>query len=103
MVRRVVTFFVLLPVYGYRYAISPLLGPRCRFQPTCSEYAVEAVKAHGPWAGFWLSVRRLSSCHPVKRLGSRDGFDPVPVAISRAAWYAPWRMKPADMKADAKC
>ena len=103
MFRRVVTFFVLLPVYGYRYGVSPLLGPRCRFQPTCSEYAVDAVKAHGPWVGFWLSAKRILSCHPFERLGARHGFDPVPVAISRAAWYAPWRMKPADEKAQPKC
>lgn len=96
MLRRVVNFIFLLPVYGYRYGLSPLLGPRCRFQPTCSEYAIEAVKRHGVWAGFWLAARRLGACHPFERLGARHGFDPVPVEIFRSPWYAPWRIRPAD-------
>ncbi|MGC6534372.1 MAG: membrane protein insertion efficiency factor YidD [Parvibaculales bacterium] len=102
MLRRVVTFIVLLPVYLYRYGVSPLLGPRCRFQPTCSEYAVEAVRAHGPWAGLWLSLKRLSHCHPIEKLGAGHGFDPVPVEISRSPWYAPWRVKSADMELTKK-
>lgn len=91
--RVVLSFLVLLPVHFYRLFISPLLGPRCRFQPTCSEYAVESVRAHGAWAGLWLSLRRLSHCHPIEALGARHGFDPVPVEISRGAWYAPWEIK----------
>lgn len=92
--RSVFSFLIILPVQGYRLVISPVLGPRCRFQPTCSEYALEAVKRHGPWAGLWLSLKRVSHCHPVEALGARHGFDPVPVEICRAAWYAPWRIKP---------
>jgi putative membrane protein insertion efficiency factor len=93
MMRVVLSFLVLLPVHFYRLFISPLLGPRCRFQPTCSEYAVEAVRAHGAWAGLWLSLRRLSHCHQIEALGARHGFDPVPVEIYRGAWYAPWKIK----------
>ncbi|MCH1543164.1 MAG: membrane protein insertion efficiency factor YidD [Alphaproteobacteria bacterium] len=89
----VLSFLVLLPVHVYRLFISPMLGPRCRFQPTCSEYAVEAVRVHGAWAGLWLSLKRLSHCHPIEALCARHGFDPVPVEIYRAAWYAPWRIK----------
>lgn len=90
--RLLTKFLVLVPVHAYRLLVSPMLGPRCRFQPTCSEYAVAAVEAHGAWAGLWLSLKRLSHCHPIKALGARDGFDPVPVEISRAVWYAPWRV-----------
>ena len=91
---------VLLPVYFYRLFISPMLGPRCRFQPTCSEYAVEAVKRHGAWAGLWLSLKRLSQCHPIAAFGAGHGFDPVPVEISRAAWYAPWRVEAKEESAN---
>ncbi len=87
------SFIVLLPVHFYRLFISPVLGPRCRFQPTCSEYTLEAVRAHGAWAGFWLAIKRLGKCHPIERLGAGHGFDPVPVEIYRAAWYAPWKIK----------
>ncbi|MDN3608631.1 membrane protein insertion efficiency factor YidD [Vibrio ostreicida] len=58
----------------YQGLISPLLGPRCRFSPTCSAYAIEAIKAHGCVKGCWLSSKRLLKCHPL----SEGGFDPVP-------------------------
>ena len=58
----------------YQYVISPLIGPRCRFQPTCSQYAVEALQRHGAWRGGWLTLRRLGRCHPLHP----GGFDPVP-------------------------
>lgn len=58
----------------YQYAISPLLGSHCRFTPTCSQYAVEALTKHGMAKGFWLSMRRLSRCHP----RHPGGYDPVP-------------------------
>lgn len=67
-----------LPIHAYRLVLSPLLGPRCRFQPTCSGYALEALDKHGPLKGTWLAMRRLSRCHPVRWLGGRDGYDPVP-------------------------
>ncbi len=93
MISRVFRFIVLLPVYFYRYVISPLLGPRCRFAPSCSEYAVDAVRLHGAWAGFWLTLKRLARCHPFEKLGAGHGFDPVPVEILRGAWYAPWGVR----------
>ena len=62
MMGRVFEFLVLLPVHVYRLFISPVMRPRCRFQPTCSEYAMAAVRAHGAWAGLWLS---LEACVPV--------------------------------------
>lgn len=66
------------PIYFYRYVISPWIGPACRFQPSCSVYALEAIETHGPVKGVWLAVRRLSRCHPIKWLGGSEGFDPVP-------------------------
>lgn len=60
----------------YQYFISPLTGPNCRYAPTCSEYAVEALEKHGALKGTWLTLRRLSRCHP---LGG-SGYDPVPDA-----------------------
>ncbi|MFZ5512361.1 MAG: membrane protein insertion efficiency factor YidD [Pseudomonadota bacterium] len=59
---------------AYQYAISPLLGRNCRFFPSCSEYAVEAVAKHGGGKGAWLAVKRVCRCHP----WHPGGFDPVP-------------------------
>jgi len=75
---RVLEFIVLLPIYFYRYAISPLKSPSCRYTPTCSEYAVQAVKKHGPLKGLWLAIRRILSCHP----WGGSGYDPVPEKFS---------------------
>ena len=63
-----------LPVHAYRLLISPWLGPNCRFQPTCSAYALEALETHGALKGSWLALRRIVRCHP---LGG-SGYDPVP-------------------------
>lgn len=62
------------PLRFYRVAISPLLGPRCRFMPSCSAYAIEAIEQHGPARGLWLGARRLARCHPF----CDGGYDPVP-------------------------
>ena len=59
---------------GYRFAISPLYGNVCRYYPTCSAYALEAVTRYGAWKGGWLSMRRLLRCHP----WGGSGYDPVP-------------------------
>jgi len=66
-------FFIWL-ISIYQRLISPLMGPCCRFHPTCSEYAKEALESHGLMMGMWLTIKRLSKCHP---LGG-SGFDPVP-------------------------
>ena len=58
----------------YQLVISPVLGGSCRYQPTCSQYALDAIDLHGPFKGSWLAVRRVARCHP---WGS-SGFDPVP-------------------------
>jgi uncharacterized protein len=75
MIARIVAFGLLLFIRAYQFAMRPLLVGGCRFVPSCSEYAVEAISRHGPWRGSWLAARRLSRCHP---WGGRGGFDPVP-------------------------
>ena len=70
-------FFVLLlvaPIRFYQRFISPLTPPACRFTPTCSQYAVEALRRHGPVKGLYLAVRRILRCHP----WGGSGYDPVP-------------------------
>ena len=59
---------------GYQYAIRPLLGANCRFYPSCSDYAREAIETHGAAHGSWLAARRLCKCHPYHP----GGYDPVP-------------------------
>ena len=65
---------LIVPVTGYRRFISPLLPPVCRFYPSCSEYALEALRTHGAARGLWLAIRRLARCHPF----NAGGYDPVP-------------------------
>nr|WP_319572338.1 membrane protein insertion efficiency factor YidD [uncultured Draconibacterium sp.] len=67
-------WILLIPIYVYKYGISPFTPASCRHIPTCSEYAVKAIKIHGPFKGFVLTVRRLSKCHP----WGTHGYDPVP-------------------------
>lgn len=71
---RVLTWPFLGAIYAYRVTLGPLMGGQCRFQPTCSQYALDAYHAHGPVRGTWLTLRRLARCHP---LGGH-GYDPVP-------------------------
>ena len=69
---------LLLLVRGYQLFVSPLLGPRCRFYPSCSAYAVTALQTHGAFRGSWLAARRLGRCHP----WNPGGVDHVPPARS---------------------
>lgn len=63
-----------LLIGGYRRFLSPLLAPRCRFHPTCSAYALEAIRVHGALKGSWLAAKRVARCHP----WNPGGVDPVP-------------------------
>lgn len=73
-VRSGAVWLLSVPVWFYRACISPMTPPSCRYTPTCSQYALEALKKHGPVKGLWLSVKRISRCHP----WGGSGYDPVP-------------------------
>jgi putative membrane protein insertion efficiency factor len=72
----------------YRYTLAPLIGPRCRHLPSCSEYADEAVSRFGLWAGSWVALARILRCQP----WGTSGLDFVPAVLPASAhWWAPWR------------
>ena len=73
------TKIFILIIKIYQYFISPLLGSRCRFLPTCSEYFIEALKTQGLTIGIKLGLKRISKCHPFKKLGGGQGLDFVPI------------------------
>ena len=72
--RKILIQILLLPIIFYQKFISPMTPPSCRFVPTCSQYAIGAIKKHGPFKGLYLAVRRLLRCHP----WGGSGYDPVP-------------------------
>ena len=72
--RNFLKFLLIIPIKIYQILISPLLGPHCRFTPTCSQYAVEAIEKHGPIKGIWFAIKRIARCHP----WGGCGHDPVP-------------------------
>lgn len=78
--KKVLTQILLAPVYFYRFAISPILPPSCRYTPTCSRYTIEALKKHGPFKGSYLSAKRILSCNP----WGGSGYDPVPEPKSKS-------------------
>ena len=76
------------PIYIYRYGISPLLVPRCRHLPTCSQYALDAIDLNGVWIGVWLALGRFARCHP----WGTHGYDPAPdLRREGIPFWAPWR------------
>ena len=79
MTRPILVGLLSAPIHFYRRFLSPLVPPSCRFQPTCSEYALEALREHGAAKGLSLTIRRLLRCHPISWLGGASGFDPVPL------------------------
>jgi putative membrane protein insertion efficiency factor len=77
---RVAIALLSAPIRAYRAALSPLMPNSCRFSPSCSVYALEALHQHGPVKGLWLTARRLARCHPITWLGGSSGLDPVPLS-----------------------
>ena len=73
------TKILIFIIEFYKYFISPLLGNRCRFLPTCSDYFIEALKTQGLIIGIKLGLKRILKCHPFKKLGSSHGLDFVPI------------------------
>jgi putative membrane protein insertion efficiency factor len=74
LLRKIISALLLGFIRLYQLLLSPLLGAKCRYTPTCSAYAVDAIKKWGPWKGGWLALKRIASCRP----GGGSGWDPVP-------------------------
>ena len=75
---KLIIFLNILIIKFYQYLISPILGNKCRYLPTCSEYYIESLKMHGFIKGSYLGLKRILSCHPIKILGGGSGLDFVP-------------------------
>jgi putative membrane protein insertion efficiency factor len=89
LIRKIIILLLSLPVHIYRYTISPFLKPSCRHVPTCSQYALDALRIHGPFRGMLISIGRILRCRP----GGTHGYDPVPLFRFRkykpvASFYA---------------
>lgn len=74
IIKRLFSQLLLLLIFFYQKCISPLKPPSCRFTPTCSQYAIEAIRKHGPLKGLYLAIKRILRCHP----WGGSGYDPVP-------------------------
>ena len=70
--------FLILIIKFYKFFISPFFRSNCRYLPTCSEYFVDSIKLNGSLSGSYLGVKRILSCHPIKFLGGKSGYDPAP-------------------------
>ena len=74
IILRILSFPFIALIKLYQWIVSPMLGPKCRFTPTCSQYSLEAFKKYGVFKGLWLTIRRIGRCHP----WGGHGYDPVP-------------------------
>ncbi len=74
IVLKALSFIMIIPIKIYQWTLSPLIGRQCRYYPTCSNYAIEAIQKHGPFKGAWLTFKRIISCNP----WGGSGYDPVP-------------------------
>jgi len=74
LLKQIASIPFILMIKLYQWILSPLLGPKCRFTPTCSNYGLQALRKYGPIKGLWLTAKRLSKCHP----WGGHGYDPVP-------------------------
>ena len=77
MVNKIITYFLISIIRMYQLFISPILGQNCRYLPSCSEYSIESIKQFGFFRGIFLSLKRISKCHP----WGNHGYDPVPNKI----------------------
>lgn len=84
MIKKILGYFLLIPIYFYRWFISPVLSPSCRHTPTCSSYALDAINSLGPIRGLILGTDRILRCRP----GGTHGYDPAPVIWIKR--YRPW-------------
>lgn len=89
LIKTVLSFLLSLSVYFYRYSISPFLRPSCRHVPSCSQYMLDALKIHGPFAGLVLGTNRILRCRP----GGTHGYDPVPLFRFRRFLPVSWMFK----------
>ena len=78
LIEHLISGLLIAIIKTYKYLISPLLGPNCRFLPTCSDYFIDCIKLNGTFEGCVLGIKRILRCHPIKFLGGRSGFDPAP-------------------------
>lgn len=74
LLKQILSYPFIILIKFYQYAISPVIGPKCRYTPTCSNYGLEAFNKYGPLKGFWLTIKRIGKCHP----WGGSGYDPVP-------------------------
>ena len=72
-----ITKILIKFIKSYKFFVSPIFGPSCRYLPTCSDYSIEVLKKYGFLKGLFMSFKRILSCHPIKFLGGGEGFDPV--------------------------
>ena len=92
--KSVISYLIIGMLKLYQLMLSPalhVLGIRCRYDPGCSNYAVEAIRKHGAWAGLWMTAARLLRCHPIEWLNGSSGVDNVPESITKPPFWAPWR------------
>tara|TARA_B100001123_G_scaffold351150_1_gene401952 strand:- start:232 stop:483 length:252 start_codon:yes stop_codon:yes gene_type:complete len=75
---KILNQFLISLIKLYRYFISPLFPSSCRYIPSCSEYFIDCLKYNGLFKSFYLGTKRILSCHPIKILGGKSGFDPAP-------------------------
>ena len=75
---KILTFLLIIIIKLYQFLISPLIGNNCRYLPTCSDYFIDSLKINGSIKGSFLGIKRILSCHPIKILGGKSGYDPVP-------------------------
>ena len=76
---KLVNCFLKILIKFYKYFLSPFFASNCRYLPTCSEYFLDSLNIHGPIKGSFLGTKRILRCHPIKMLGGKSGYDPVPI------------------------